>query len=99
MIVVAGRIAVKPESRADAVTLAREVSAATRQEAGCLSYRFYADLDDPNRFFIFEEWVDAAALEAHFSMPHMTTFLAKAPALIASPPEITRYEIAASAPM
>jgi len=99
MLVVAGRIVVKPERRADAVRLALEVAAATRGEAGCLSYRFFSDLDDPNRFFVFEEWRDAAALELHFTTPHMATFLEQVPGLIAAPPEITRYEIAASAPM
>jgi quinol monooxygenase YgiN len=99
MLVVAGRIAVRPECRADAVRLALEVAEATRAESGCLSYRFYADLEDPGRFFIFEEWRDAAALDAHFATPHMATFLAQVGGLIAAPPEITRYEVAAAAPM
>lgn len=99
MLVVAGRIAVKPERRVDAVRLALAVAEATRAEPGCFSYRFYADLEDPNRFFIFEEWRDEAALTAHFGMPHMTTFLENVPGLIAAPPEIVRYEVAASAPM
>ena len=99
MLVVAGRIAVKPERREDAVRLALDVAEATRAEAGCLSYRFYADLEDPNRFFIFEEWRDEDALAAHFGTPHMTRFLEHAPGLVATPPEIVRYEIASSAPM
>lgn len=99
MLVVAGRILVKPEARAEAVRLAIEVAAATRDEPGCLSYRFFADLEDPNRFFVFEEWRDADALQAHFAMPHMATFVAAVPALLAAPLEITRYEIASSGPM
>jgi quinol monooxygenase YgiN len=99
MLVVAGRITVKPERREDAIRLALEVAAATRAEVGCRSYRFYADLEDPAAFFIFEEWRDAAALEAHFTTPHMARFLEQVSGLVAAPPEITRYEIAASAAM
>jgi quinol monooxygenase YgiN len=99
MLVVAGRITIKAEARAEAVRLATEVASATRREAGCLSYRFYADLEDPTRFFVFEEWRDAAALESHFTMPHMVSFLERVPALLEAPPEITRYEIASSGPM
>lgn len=99
MLVVAGRIAVKPERREDAVRLALEVAAATRAEPGCLSYRFHADLEDPGAFFIFEEWRDQAALDAHFATPHMATFLEHVAGLIAAPPAITRYEVASSGPM
>lgn len=96
---VAGRITVKPERREEAIRLALEVAVATRAEAGCRSYRFYADLEDPAVFFVFEEWRDAAALEAHFKTPHLVRFLEQVSGVTAAPPEITRYEIASSAPM
>lgn len=99
MLVVAGRIAVKPERREDAVRLALEVAAATRAEPGCLSYRFYADLEDPGTFFIFEEWRDQTALDGHFTTPHMATFLEHVGGLVAAPPTITRYEVACAGPM
>jgi quinol monooxygenase YgiN len=99
MLVVAGRIPVKAERRADAVRLALAVAAATRAEPGCRAYRFYADLDDPNTFVIFEEWEDEAALGRHFETPHMATFMQEAPALVAGAFEITRYEVSSAAPM
>ncbi|WP_436771350.1 putative quinol monooxygenase [Yinghuangia sp. YIM S09857] len=39
-------------------------------EEGCLGYRPYADPARPDRMIIVEEWVDAAALEHHFTLPH-----------------------------
>ena len=99
MLVVAGRIPIKPERREDAVRLAREVSRETRKEAGCRSYRFYGDLEDPGLFFVFEEWESAEALAAHFATPHMQTFMREAPALVAGPFEILRYEVTAATPM
>jgi quinol monooxygenase YgiN len=99
MLVVAGRISVKPERREDAIRLALEMAAATREEEGCLSYRFYGDLEDPGVFFIFEEWRDAAALAVHFETPHMARFMEQVPDLVAGPPNITRFEIASASPM
>jgi len=99
MLVVAGRIPVKAERREDAVRLALEVAEATRAESGCRSYRFYGDLEDPNAFFIFEEWDDEAALGRHFATPHMAKFLQEAPELVSGAFEITRYEISSAAPM
>ena len=39
-------------------------------EPGCLQYDVHRDRDDPNRFFLFERYVDEAALEAHGASPH-----------------------------
>jgi len=99
MLVVAGRIPVKPERREEAVRLALEVAEATCAESGCRSYRFYGDLADPNVFFIFEEWDDEAALGRHFQTPHMAKFMQEAPGLVAGAFEITRYEVSSAAPM
>jgi quinol monooxygenase YgiN len=99
MLVVAGRIPVQPERREDAVRLALEVGQATRAEPGCRSYRFYGDLDDPNTFFVFEEWDDEVALGRHFETPHMAKFMQEAPGLVAGAFEITRYEVSSAAAM
>jgi quinol monooxygenase YgiN len=96
MIVVAGRIRVKPESRDEAARTAARMAEATRREAGCVSYRFYADLDDPDVFFIFEEWENEAALAQHFQTPHMAEFQTHVPRFVAGPPEIKRYVVASA---
>ena len=99
MLVIAGRIRVKPERREDAVQLALYVSRETVKEPGCRSYRFYADLEDPGLFFLFEEWDGAEALASHFATPHMARFMTEAPALLAGGLEINRYEVTAVSPM
>jgi quinol monooxygenase YgiN len=35
-------------------------------EDGCISFRFYQDLEDPDTYFLFEEWKSQDALEAHW---------------------------------
>ncbi len=93
MIVVAGTVAINPERREEAVQVALKMVAATKLEAGCRSYDFWADLGNPNRFHVFEEWETPEALETHFDTPHMAEFLEALPPLIASPPDIKRYEV------
>ncbi|MBO6635790.1 putative quinol monooxygenase [Parvibaculum sp.] len=74
MIVVTGLIEVEEESREDAAKLAAGMAQETRKEEGCLAYGFYADIEAPNCFRIYEEWQDMAALERHFATPHMAEF-------------------------
>jgi len=93
MIVVAGKVSVKPEARADAVAAAERMAKATRAEPGCISYGFFSDVADPNTILIFEEWEDAAALERHFATPHMAAFAAEIPRFVAGAAVIKRYVV------
>jgi quinol monooxygenase YgiN len=99
MIVVAGTVAVVPARREEAVHVALAMAEATRREAGCLGYRFFADLADPNCFFIFEEWESAEALARHFETEHMRVFRTHLPGLVAAPPAIRRYEVSGATAM
>ena len=99
MIVVAGTVAIKPGKRADALRVAQTMARATEAEAGCVRYRFFADLEDPLIFFLFEEWESDDALARHFHTPHMKAFQQELPALLAGRLDIRRYAVSASAPM
>ena len=96
MITVAGRVAVRPEMRRQAVEAAIKVARATRADAGCLQYHFYADLEDPNVLHVFEEWASGEALSAHLQQPHTTEFLAALGAMAAGEPRVTRYVVSES---
>jgi quinol monooxygenase YgiN len=99
MIVIAGTVRVRPERRAEAIEVAGAMVRATQAEAGCRQYQFYADLGDPNIFFLFEEWDSEAALAGHFTTEHMRVFQERLPALIAAPPQIRRYEVSGARDM
>ncbi len=98
-IVVAGSVRIRPEHRQSAIEAALAMAAATRREPGCRAYRFSADLADPALFYVHEEWATAEALVAHFATPHMAEFNAILPGLLASAPEITRFEVSTSGPL
>ena len=91
MIIVAGTVAIKAGQRDAALRVARTMAAATAAEPGCLRYRFYADLDDPHTFFLYEEWESDEALAQHFLTEHMRAFQAELPALVAGALDIRRY--------
>ncbi len=80
MLIVAGEIEIDPARREEAIAAAREMMDATRREAGCVAYAFSADLADPGRFRIFEEWESQAALGLHLdSEEHRSVLTAIAP--------------------
>lgn len=99
MIVVAGAVRVRPETREAAVRAALEMAAATRRESGCRAYRFSVDLADPDLFYIHEEWDSDDALRSHFATPHMAVFQQALPGFLASAPAITRFEVSSAGPL
>jgi quinol monooxygenase YgiN len=99
VIIVAGTVAIEAGRRDAAVRIARAMATATATEPGCLRYRFYADLDDPNTFFVYEEWESEEALARHFQTDHMRAFQAELPTLVAGAPDIRRYAVTAVSAM
>lgn len=48
--------------------------AAVRDEPDCHRFEVLVDEDDPNTFFFYEQYTDAAALDTHRETPHYKTF-------------------------
>ena len=80
MIVVQGDFMIKAGKRDEAIAAMVKVQQATQHEAGCIRYNFYADLEDPQKFIVYEEWESRAHLEMHLSADnppaHMVEFRA-----------------------
>jgi quinol monooxygenase YgiN len=88
---VIARLTARPDTVAELHTLLLSLIEPTRQEVGCLRYELLQNAADPTDFTFVEEWVDAAALDAHSATPHLQAVLAQAPALLAMVPDIRRY--------
>ncbi len=99
LVVISGTAELKPENREAALALIEEIVKLSREEEGCISYTFYADLAEPNTIQVFEEWETEAALNAHLAQPHTQNFLASIGPLLAGPPNIVRYFVARTAPL
>lgn len=50
---------------------------ASRKEPGCAMYQVHRHKTDSRRFFIYEQYKDDAALEAHRAAPHFLQFAKK----------------------
>lgn len=70
MIYLVATLTVKPDQRAEFITNARDVIAATRREAGCISYELTNSVTEPDTFLFVERWQSRDALDAHFQTPH-----------------------------
>ena len=84
-------IVVKAEHAEAAKALLTELAAASRREAGCLSYELYQQVDAPHRFHTVEQWRARADADAHMARPHVGKALAAAGPMLASPPAIHSF--------
>ncbi|QDV35103.1 putative quinol monooxygenase [Tautonia plasticadhaerens] len=75
MICVAVTYVVKEGREGDAVALFRELIPPTRAEPGCRMYLVHRSTTDPRRFFLYEQYDDAAALDAHRASPHFSQYV------------------------
>jgi quinol monooxygenase YgiN len=96
MIVVVGRVKTDPGKREALVRVGQAVAAASRAEAGCISYRLYEDTEINNEFVFVEEWESSEALQRHFATPHVGEFMQAIPATIVAPPDVKFHTIASS---
>ena len=75
MICVAVTYVIKPAHEQEAVELFRKLIPATRSEPGCRMYLAHRSKDDPRRFFLYEQYDDQSALDAHRATPHFAQYV------------------------
>ena len=76
MILATLRMIVRPERRSDLLETMRGMLEPARVERGCLSYRFYEDVENKNAFVLLEEWATQEELERHISKDNERRLLA-----------------------
>jgi quinol monooxygenase YgiN len=96
MIVVVGRVRTDADKRESLVAIGQAVAAASRKEAGCVSYRVYEDTELENEFVFVEEWESSEALERHFATSHIAEFMQAIPATLIAPPDVKFHTIAST---
>ena len=68
-ILISAQIDLDPARREEALRSAQKWIDAALAEEGCIHYDWSADLNNPARVNVFEEWESEAALAAHFRDP------------------------------
>jgi autoinducer 2-degrading protein len=70
MICLAVTFLVKPGHEDEAIEFFRKLTEATRAEPGCRMYLAHRSTDNPRKFFLYEQYDDRAALDAHRASDH-----------------------------
>ncbi len=91
MLVLAITEKIKPDRRDEAVQVALRMIEETHKEEGCLAYTFNFPIDDPNTFFIYEEWTSEEALNEHIRSEHMKEFQRQMPAMLVGDTKFKKY--------
>jgi (4S)-4-hydroxy-5-phosphonooxypentane-2,3-dione isomerase len=73
----------RPGREEEVANVFRKLEADSRGEPGCLMYIVHRHMDQPARFFIYEQYRDDAALQAHRDSPHFQQYAVKGLANIA----------------
>jgi quinol monooxygenase YgiN len=74
-----------------AEVLAKHV-AATRSEPGCVTFIAYRSSEDPDRFVLYEQYVDEGSLDAHRLTPHFGRYIQDTIIPLLLERRVARYE-------
>ena len=83
------RIKPRPEHLADARNAITAILDATRAEEGCLSFDLFDGHGD-GCLYLFEEWVDQAALDTHYAQDYTAKVFAAYEEWLAEPVAVTK---------
>jgi quinol monooxygenase YgiN len=70
MVVLAVTWMAKIGREAEVAAIFDKLTTESRKEKGCVMYQVHKHKTDPRRFFIYEQYQDDSALEAHRATPH-----------------------------
>jgi len=75
MICVAVTYVVLPNREEEAIELFIRLTEASLEEHGCRMYQVHRSRQEPRRFFLYEQYDDEAALQAHRASPHFEQYV------------------------
>lgn len=92
MIIVTGSVLAKSDTLAEAQRISLEHVRRSRAEPGCISHAVHIDCENPLRLVFVEQWVDRAALAAHFAVLESGAMVRALGALAAEKPTLAIYD-------
>ncbi len=73
----AGLVTTEGHNSAEVIKAIGLLHSKTIQEPGCIRFEVLQHQDEPNKFTLWEEWTNEAALQAHYDSPHTQTYFAQ----------------------
>jgi quinol monooxygenase YgiN len=77
MVVLAVTWMAKVGREADVAAVFSKQAEESRKEPGCVMFVVHRHKTEPRRFFVYEQYKDDAALEAHRATPHFLQYVKK----------------------
>jgi (4S)-4-hydroxy-5-phosphonooxypentane-2,3-dione isomerase len=77
MVVLAVTWMAKQGREGEITSIFSKLTEESRKEPGCVMYLVHRHKTEPRRFFVYEQYKDDAALEAHRSSPHFLQYARK----------------------
>jgi quinol monooxygenase YgiN len=77
MVVLAVTWIAKAGRESEVASVFSKLTAESRKEPGCAMYQVHRHRTEPRRFFIYEQYKDDAALEAHRAASHFLQYVKK----------------------
>ena len=93
MVVLAVTWIAKAGQEAEVTSIFSKLTEASRLEPGCVTFQVHRHKTEPRRFFIYEQYKDDAALEAHRATPHFLQYARKELPRVADRVEGVVYEL------
>ncbi len=75
MVVLAVTWVAKAGHEVEVAELFSRLTQESRKEPGCVMYQVHRHRTERRRFFIYEQYTDEAALEAHRTAPHFVQYV------------------------
>ncbi|QWC23374.1 antibiotic biosynthesis monooxygenase [Bacillus haikouensis] len=91
MIIIHAHFQINPEKEAAFLEEMQALVAASRNEDGNVSYDLMKATDADHTYTMVEIWKDQAAVEAHNTSSHFTSFAGRAPEYMAAPIDVQVY--------
>ena len=98
MIVVRFKVRCQPEKAEQALSIFREVVAASQGGAGVLKFDMAIDITEPNIFIATEVYADHAAMVAQERLPATQRAISLLGDLVAGPPDTDVFEVSSRRP-
>ena len=98
-IIVTGTIDLDPANRDATIEVFTRCMTATRAEDGNEAYVFSADIEDPGRFHVREQWADQPSIDAHMASPHLAELMGAMGSLGVTGASLTQWDGATGKPL
>lgn len=93
VLIVIGRVRARNGQEDALIELMRGMQDASRRERGCLAYGFFEAIEDARELVAVELWASRAALDEHFSTPHLADFTRRLGPLVDRQPTVEIHEV------